>query len=146
VPAEHQGFHLHWSAWRRAHQAVARRGHIAARARARPVLTIPEQDTQPTGPEAHPLPVELSDARWARVRPLLPPPAPAGRPARDARTVLTGVLWILGSHASWRELPAEYGPWQTAYRRYRAWCATGAWPRLLQAPSVPAPPEAEVSL
>ena len=146
APAEQQGFHLHWSVWRRAHQAVARRGHIAARARARPVLTIPEQDTRPSRPEAHPPPVELSDACRARVRPLLPPPAPAGRPSRDARTVLAGVLWILGTHASWRELPTEFGPWQTAYRRYRNWCAAGTWPRLLQALTGSEPQGPEVSL
>ncbi len=145
-PAERRSFRLGWSRWRRAHQAVARRGHIAARARAQPGLTIPEQDAQPTRPEAHPLPVELSDACWARVRPLLPPPAPVGRPPRDARTVLAGVLWILGTHASWRELPAEFGPWQTAYRRHRDWCATGLWHQLVQALRDPDAGRSEVSL
>jgi hypothetical protein len=146
APAERQGFHLRWSIWRRAHQAVARRGHVAARARARPALTIPGHRAQPDRPEPRPLPVELSDACWARVRPLLPPPAPVGRPPRDARTVLAGVLWILGTHASWRELPTEFGPWQTLYRRYRDWCATGTWPRLLQALSGPETRQTEVSL
>jgi transposase len=80
------------------------------------------------------------------VRSLLPPAAATGRPPRDARTVLAGVLWILGSHASWRELPAEYGPWQTVYRRYRDWCATGLWPRLLQALRSSEPQQSEVSL
>ena len=146
APAERQDFHLHWSAWRRAHQAVARRGHVAARARDRPASAVPGQAAQPAHPQANPLPVELSDAGWARVRPLLPPPARVGRPPREARAVLAGVLWILGTGASWRELPAEFGPWQTVYRRYRDWCATGTWPRLLQALSGSEPHHTEVSL
>ena len=133
APAERQGFHLRWSTWRRAHQAAARRGHVAARARAGPAPAIPEQDARPTRPEAHPLPLELSDAEWARVQPLLPPAASVGRPPRDARTILAGVLWILGTHASWRELPARFGPWPTVYGRYRRWRLTGLWPRVLQA-------------
>ena len=67
------------------------------------------------------------------MRPLLPPRAPVGRPPRDTRTVLAGVLWVLRTHASWRALPAEYGPWRTVYGRHRLWVATGLWPRILDA-------------
>lgn len=145
APAERQGFHLRWSTWRRAHQAVARRGHVAARARARPALTVPEPAAPPPAAPCPPS-AGLTDAQWGRVQPLLPPPAPVGRPPRDARTILAGVLWVLDAHASWRELPADIGPWQTVYRRYRHWCATGLWPRLLQALSDTDAPELEVSL
>ena len=54
--------------------------------------------------------------------------------------------WRAGLDGLQRELPTEFGPWQTIYRQYRDWCATGAWPRLLQALSDSAPPQAEVSL
>jgi transposase len=80
------------------------------------------------------------------VRPLLPPPAPVGRPPHDARSVLAGVLWVLGSNASWRELPERFGPWQTVYRRYRDWCASGTWPRLLQSLTGSNARESKVSL
>ena len=146
VPTERQGLHLHWSSWRRAHQAVARRGHITARARARPAFTASEPLVAAPPPQAQPLPSALTDAHWARVQPLLPPPAPVGRPARDARSVLAGVLWVLGSNASWRDLPAHFGPWQTIYRRYRDWCASGTWPRLLQALIASEAHKVEVSL
>ncbi len=145
-PHERHGFLLYWSRWRRAHQAVARRGHIAARARARPAA----RDAAPIGaapaPVDRPLPSELTDAAWARVQPLLPPRAPVGRPPRDTRTVLEGVLWTLRSHASWRALPVAYGPWRTIYGRHRLWVATGLWPRILDAlHDAPASP-AQVSL
>jgi transposase len=28
-------------------------------------------------------------------------------------------------------MPREYGKWETVYQRYRLWCATGLWPRIL---------------
>ena len=37
------------------------------------------------------------------------------------------------AEASWRAMPREYGKWETAYKRYRVWCATGLWQRLLEA-------------
>jgi transposase len=81
-------------------------------------------------------PVEraLSDADWERLRPLLPPQKPSiGRPFLDHRMVLSGILAVVGTGASWREMPAEYGKWETAYKRYRLWCAEGRWQRLLEA-------------
>jgi transposase len=71
---------------------------------------------------------------WRRIASLLPPPQPTtGRPRHDQRTVLTGILWVVRSNASWRAMPQEYGTWETAYKRYRLWCATGLWPRILAA-------------
>jgi hypothetical protein len=132
-PPERQGFVLRWSWWRRAHQAVARRSHSAARARARPAVSSPVSTVAAPAPVDRPLPPELTDAQWARVRSLLPPRAPVGRPPRDSRIVLAGVLWVLRTHASWRALPVEFGPWRTIYGRHRLWVATGLWPRILDA-------------
>jgi Putative transposase of IS4/5 family (DUF4096) len=133
APPERHGFLLHWSRWRRTHQVVARRSHIAARARARPDPSGPA----PNGPAPalvnRPLPAPLTAVQWARVQSLFPPRAPVGRPPRDSHTVLAGVLWVLRTHASWRALPPEYGPWPTIYGRYRRWVATGLWPRILDA-------------
>ena len=135
APPERRPFHLHWSHWRRAHQFGARRGHVARRAATLPSPPPATAGGPPVPPPApggpHLVALQLTDARWARVAPLLPPRAPVGRPPHDARTVLAGVLWILHSHASWRALPREFGPWRTVYGRYRQWCLTGLWPRLL---------------
>ena len=132
-PPERHGFLLHWSRWRRAHQAVARRGHIATRARARPAVSTPPPTEPASAPVGRPLPADLTAVAWARVRPLFPPRAPTGRPPRDTRTVLAGVLWVLHTHASWRALPPEYGPWRTVYGRHRLWVATGLWPHIINA-------------
>lgn len=134
-PAEKRAFRLDWSNWRRAHQAVAARCQIRRRTQRvgqerRPAEAFCGQTILPAAPVGR----TLSDADWERLRPLLPPQQPAhGRPRHDHRMVLSGILAVVGTGASWREMPAEFGKWQTAYKRYRLWCAEGRWPRLLEA-------------
>ncbi len=141
-------FLLDWSHWRRAHQAVAKRCHTVRHARERAALAMPAVIL--TLPHE-----EVSDAEWARVRALLPPQKPhTGRPRHDHRTVLSGILWVLRTAAPWREMPARFGKWDTAYARYRLWCKQGLWPRIIAAlgptaaPPSPRPraPACEVSL
>ena len=77
---------------------------------------------------------ELTDEQWERLRPHLPPQKPAtGKPNRDHRTVVEAILWRLRAGAPWRDLPERYGPWQTAYSRFRRWHAAGVWERALAA-------------
>ncbi len=127
---EQRPFRLAWSRWRRAHQAVAARCHAARR-------TL-HQATQPPAFATPPPPTAagaaLTDAEWCLVQPLLPPQKPrTGRPRHNHRTVLAGILWVVRSDASWRAMPTECGKWETAYQRYRLWCATGLWPRIVAA-------------
>ena len=77
---------------------------------------------------------ELTEAQWARLQPLLPPQkAWTGRPAKDHRLVLNGILWIHRTGAPWRDLPDRYGPWQTVATRFYRWRAAGIWDALLAA-------------
>lgn len=77
---------------------------------------------------------ELSDEQWTRLRPHLPPQKPPfGKPNRDHRTVVEGMLWRLRTGAPWRDLPERYGPWQTVYSRFRRWQRAGVWARALAA-------------
>ncbi|MEF2524783.1 IS5 family transposase [Streptomyces sp. CS62] len=73
---------------------------------------------------------ELTDESWVVIAPLLAPPR-MGRPVRDRRQVLNGILWKLSTGAAWRDLPERYGPWKTVYERFRRWSADGTWDRLL---------------
>jgi transposase len=76
----------------------------------------------------------VSDAEWDAVRTVLPPQRPpVGRPRHDHRTVLGGIVWVIRTHASWRDMPPEYGKWETAYKRYRLWRDTGVWSRIVTA-------------
>lgn len=64
---------------------------------------------------------------------LLPPQRPAtGRPARDHRTILSAILWVLRTGAPWRDLPERFGPWATAWSRFRRWTAAGVWAHILK--------------
>lgn len=75
---------------------------------------------------------DLTDDQWERLAPLLPPQRPAtGRPAKDHRTIINGILWVLKTGAPWRDLPERYGPWQTVYSRFRRWQQAGIWERIL---------------
>ena len=75
---------------------------------------------------------ELSNDKWEKLQPLLPPQKPAtGRPAHDHRAILNGILWILRTGAPWRDLPERYGPWPTVYSRFQRWRKAGIWDRIL---------------
>ena len=54
---------------------------------------------------------DLTDGQWQRLEPLLMAHrARTGRPAKDHRTVINGILWVLRTGAPWRDLPEIYGP------------------------------------
>ena len=73
----------------------------------------------------------LTERQWERLRPLLPPPPPGrGRPRRDDRTVVEGILWRLATGVPWRDLPERFGPWRTVYARFRRWQQAGVWDRV----------------
>ena len=43
---------------------------------------------------------DLTDQQWQQLQPLLPPQKPTtGRPAKDHRTIINGILWVLRSGA-----------------------------------------------
>ena len=73
--------------------------------------------------------MDLSDAEWAILARLIPsPPHRAdgrGRPWRDAREVLGGILWVFKTGARWRDLPNRYPPYQTCRRRSQQWVRAG---------------------
>ncbi len=77
---------------------------------------------------------ELTDEQWDRRAPLWPPQKPrTGRPAKDPRTVVEAIGWLGRSGAPWRDVPAEYGPWQTVASRFYRWEHPGVWARGLAA-------------
>jgi transposase len=74
----------------------------------------------------------LTDEQWNRIRPLLPPQRPkTGRPAKDHRTVVEAILWIDRTGAPWRDLPEEFGPWQSIATRFYRWVEAGVWDHVL---------------
>ena len=73
----------------------------------------------------------LDDRMWARIEPLLPSSdGQRGRPFRDHRQVLEGIVFRLRTGVPWRDLPADFGPWQTVWKRYARFAADGTWDKI----------------
>ena len=70
---------------------------------------------------------ELTDNEWNRIADLLPAEftGKQGRPRKNNRVILNGIIWIARSGAPWRDLPERYGPWETVYSRFRKWIDDG---------------------
>jgi len=81
--------------------------------------------------------MDLTDEQWEVLEPLIPDPPRRedgrGRPWRDPRDVLNGILWILRTGAPWKDLPERYPPYQTCHRRFQAWTEEGVLAGVLEA-------------
>lgn len=77
--------------------------------------------------------MELSDKEWELIEPLLPdlPSGKRGRPWRNNREVLEGIIWVMRTGAPWRDLPKEYPPYQTCHRRFQQWSCDGSFEKVL---------------
>jgi transposase len=64
----------------------------------------------------------ISDAQWVLMEPhCLGKNTDPGRSGGDARLFLEGVLWIARTGAPWRDLPVDFGKWNSAFKRFRNW-------------------------
>ena len=55
-----------------------------------------------------------------------------GAKGRDNRLFIEAVLWIIESKSIWRNLPPEFGKWNTTYMRFRRWNECDIWRQLEQ--------------
>ena len=54
----------------------------------------------------------LHDDQWERLQDFIPGKASdRGMTTKDNRRFVEAVLWIVRTGAPWRDLPAEFGPW-----------------------------------
>jgi transposase len=80
---------------------------------------------------------ELTDEQWKIVERLIPEPPKRddgkGRPRRDDRQVLNGILWILRSGARWRDMPGRFPSHGTCHRRFQEWVRSGVFRQIVEA-------------
>jgi transposase len=70
----------------------------------------------------------ISERVWERLDPLLPSSVGrSGKPLRDRRQVLEGIVFRYRTGCAWRDLPPEFGPWQTVWKRHHRYSADGTW-------------------
>lgn len=75
----------------------------------------------------------ISDAEWSFFAPFLIASGPlSGRPPADHRRTLDAIFWIARTGAPWRDLPEELGKWNSVYRQFLRWSASGIWDFLLE--------------
>jgi transposase len=82
--------------------------------------------------------VELPEALWREIEPLLPVPERRyrypGRKRYSERACLEGILTVLRWGIPWKELPQEVGrpSGKTCWRRFDQWQRAGVWPELVE--------------
>ena len=79
--------------------------------------------------------MELTQAQWELVEPVLLSSVPkkkvSGRPRRDDRDILNGILWVCRTGAPWQDMPDRYPPYQTCHRRFQEWVEMETWEKIL---------------
>lgn len=84
----------------------------------------------------------VTDELWALIEPVLPNASGRrGRPWNDHRRTMEAIIWRFRTGAPWRDLPGEFGAWQSVAERHLRWSKDGTYARVFAAvgadPSVP---------
>lgn len=76
----------------------------------------------------------VSDQLWKVLEPTMPHDAGRpGRPWNDHRRTLEGIIWRYRAGAPWRDLPDEFGVYQSVWERHRRWSTDGTYQAMLAA-------------
>jgi putative transposase len=76
-------------------------------------------------------PSDLTRTQWKRLKPLLPPAKPGGRPREvDLREILNGIFYIARGGCAWRMMPKDLPIWSTCYDYFRKWRDDGTWAKI----------------
>ena len=77
---------------------------------------------------------DISDGAWAIIEPhTIGNKGTWGGNARDTRLFINAVFWVLRTGVPWRDLPPDYGKWNTVQRRFCRWRDKGIWEKMLEA-------------
>jgi putative transposase of IS4/5 family DUF4096 len=122
---------LHWSNWRRWHQAWARWYHYRRR----------DNSLQPRADEQIEVAAsDRTDVVWRRLEPLLPNAHRVGRPYDyDRRLVLEAIVYVKQTDCGWRNLPSRFPAWQTVYAQLTQWRKKGIWDKIWSGLGQPRP-------
>jgi transposase len=67
-------------------------------------------------------PSDTTDEQWAVIDPLLPAVKTGGRPEKHPRrAIVDAILYVVRTGCAWRQLPADFPPWQTVYWYFNRW-------------------------
>ena len=76
----------------------------------------------------------IGDTVWEKIAPLLPgKKSDRGVTAKDNRVFLEAVLWRVRAGLPWRDLPADFGHWNSVFTRFRRWVRGMVFERIFNA-------------
>ena len=71
---------------------------------------------------------DLGDHEWTVLEPCCRPGKKPGRPRKwSLRQLIDGIRWRTRTGSPWRDVPEQYGPWQSVYGLFRRWQLDGTW-------------------
>lgn len=74
---------------------------------------------------------DMSDAEFALISDLLPPPKRRGRKRTDLRKILNALFYLIRAGCPWRLLPKDFPPFTTVQNRFYAWRDSGLWTQIV---------------
>lgn len=74
----------------------------------------------------------LTDAQWARLRPLLPIRSEGRKATRGDRLFVDAVIYRAKTGVPWRDLPERFGNWKSVYNRFRNWSEKDCWAQIFR--------------
>jgi transposase len=75
----------------------------------------------------------LRDDQWERIQDFLPGrEGHVGGTATDNRLFVEAVIYRYRAGIPWRDLPKRFGDWKATHRRFRRWCESGVFERILK--------------
>ena len=76
----------------------------------------------------------LRDDQWVRIEKLLQGKAgDRGRSGVNNRLFVEAVLWVARTGSPWRDLPVEFGSWNSTYVRFARWADKDVWHNIFAA-------------
>lgn len=81
-------------------------------------------------------PSDLSESQRQLFDQYLPGPKSGagrrGRPSLDRGRLYNAIMYVLKTGSQWRQLPREFGPWQTVYGHFNRWSKLEVWRGLVE--------------
>ena len=75
----------------------------------------------------------LRNDQWEKIEQMLPGKAgDPGRSGYDNRLFVEAVLWVARTGSPRRDLPEEFGAWNSVYQRFARWSKAGIWQRVFE--------------
>jgi len=73
----------------------------------------------------------LSDEHWSKLKPIMRQQGIYDKPR--LRLTVEGILYRMRVGCPWRDLPDEFGNWNSVYKKFNYWSSTGKWLKIFKA-------------